>query len=125
MSTYSSIRQKTPDCKAPIKMSEPCNRKILFVQFEKCVYAIRKPPFLASPNLTFCYRYCRLADIMLHLTPTDTPQRGCRSINVIYTACYSLKPIPTPRTGEHYFVNVNVIVFVEKLLLFSSTDTLA
>ena len=35
-------------CKAPIKMSEPCNRKILFVQFEKCMCTIQKPPFSAS-----------------------------------------------------------------------------
>ena len=57
---------QTPVCKAPIKMSQPCNRKILFVQFEKCMYAIQKPPFSASPNLTFCYRYRRLGNIMLH-----------------------------------------------------------
>jgi len=68
-------QRKTPDCKAPIKMSEPSVRKILFVQFEKCVYAILKPPFSASPNLTFCYRYRRFADIMLHLAP-PTPRNG-------------------------------------------------
>ena len=67
------VQRKTPDCKAPIKMSQPCNRKILFVQFEKCMYAIPKPPFSASPNLTFCYRYCQFTDIMLHLAP-PTPR---------------------------------------------------
>ena len=66
---------QTPDCKALIKMSEPCNRKNLFVQFEKCMYAIQKPPFSASQNLTFCYRYSRFADIMLHPAP-PTPHDG-------------------------------------------------
>lgn len=99
---------QTPDCKALFKMSQPCNRKILFVQFEKCMYAIQKPPFSASPNLTFCYRYCRLGNIMLHPRPTDTPQLGYRSVNQIYSMLYIQLPIPTPRTGEHHFVNANV-----------------
>ena len=117
-------QRKTPVCKAPIKMLQPCNRKNLFVQFEKCMYAIPKPPFSASRNLTFCYRYSRFADIMLHPDPPTPRNGGCRSINRIYSMSYIQLPIPTPRTGEHHFVNVNVIVFVEKLLLFSSTDTL-
>ncbi len=65
VATTEGLSSQRSYCKALIKMSEPCNRKILFVQFEKCMCIIPKPPFSASLNLTFCYRYSRLADIML------------------------------------------------------------
>ena len=53
---------------------------------------------------------------------TDTPQRGCRSICFIYTACYGREPIPSPKMVKHQFVIVNVFVIVEKPC-FSLADT--
>ena len=63
-------------CKALIKMSEPCNRKILFVQFGNCIHAIQKSPFSASRNLTFCYPNELNADIMLNPHPPTPPLWG-------------------------------------------------
>ena len=88
-------QRKTPVCKAPIKMSEPCNKKILFTQFRNCMYVIQKTPFPSSRNLTFCYPNGLNADIMLHQQPTDTPQRGCRWVCRTYSMCYMQLPIPT------------------------------
>lgn len=37
------------------------------------------------------------------LLPTDTPQRGYRWVQDLYTAIYVRLPTPTPRKGENRF----------------------
>ena len=50
---------------------------------------------------------------------TDTPHVGCRSISCTSKVSYTQLPTPWQKKGKLYFVNVNVIVFIEKLALFS------
>ena len=44
------------------------------------------------------------------MTTTDTPQRGCRSSNVIYTDSYMRLPTPKLKKGKHVFIFVFVHV---------------